>query len=210
MGGTWMIVVVEGPSAAGKTTWITAHRQGAALIGEARAGSAPSRGGDPAAAAAHWAKVSAARWSAACQAEQQAKIVLCDTDPFKLHYVWCLWQTGNATAGQWRAEMNASSQLFAARRLGIADLILVSIPEPAVLAARRSADTTRRRRNFDLHAQLADPLRDWYRAVSALDPDRVRWELPAAGISGLASLQPRDPRTGTAIFDALIDQLPAR
>jgi hypothetical protein len=146
----------------------------------------------------------------ACQAEQQAGIALCDGDPFKLNYVWCLWQTGNATAGRWRAEMNASRQMFAAQRLGIADLILVSIPEPAVLAARRHADTTRRRRNFDLHVQLAAPLRDWYRAVSALDPNRVRWELPATGIPGLATLRPRDPRTGTAIFDALMDQLPAR
>ena len=205
-----MIVVVEGPSAAGKTTWITTHRQGAALIGETRPGPAPDRGRDPAAAAAHWAKAGAARWSAACQAEQQGEIAVCDTDPFKLHYVWCLWRTGNATAGQWRAEMNASRQLFAALRLGIADLILVSIPSPAVLAARRAADATRRRRNFGLHAKLADPLRDWYRAVSALDPDRVRWELPAAGVSGLATLQPRRPRTGTAIFDALMDQLPAR
>jgi hypothetical protein len=201
---------VEGPSATGKTTWVTAHRHGAALIGEARPGPAPSRHRDPAAAAAHWAELNAARWAAACQAEQQAGIALCDTDPFKLHYVWCLWQTGNATAGQWRAEMSATRQLFAARRLGVADLILVSIPEPATLAARRHADATRRRRNFDLHAQLADPLRDWYRAVSALDPDRVRWELPATGIPGLGTLQPRNPRTGTAIFDALMDQLPAR
>jgi hypothetical protein len=202
-----MIVVVEGPSAAGKTTWIAAHHQGAAVIGEARPGPAPDRRSDP--AAAHWAKVSAARWAAACQAEQAAPIALCDTDPFKLHYVWCLWQAGHATAGQWRAERNASRQLFAARRLGIADLILVSIPEPATLAARRHADTTRRRRNFDLHAQLVGPLRDWYHAVSALDPDRVRWELPATGLPGLGTLQPRNPRTGKAIFDALIKQLPA-
>jgi hypothetical protein len=205
-----MIVVVEGPSAAGKTTWITAHRHGSALIGEARAGPAPSRGSDPAAAAAHWAQVNAARWGAACQAEQQAGIAVCDTDPFKLHYVWCLWQTGNATAGQWRAEMNANRQLFASQRLGIADLILVCIPEPAVLAARQHADSTRRRRNFDLHAQLAAPLRDWYRAISTLDPDRVRWELPATGIPDLSTLRPRNPRTGTVIFDALLEQLPAR
>jgi hypothetical protein len=205
-----VIVVVEGPSASGKTTWIAAHRQGATVIGEARPGPAPSRHRDPAAAAAHWAKVSAARWAAACQAEQQAGIAMCDTDPFKLHYAWCLWQTGNATAGQWRAEMNASRQLFAAQRLGIADLILVRIPDPATLAARRHADTTRRRRHFDLHAQLADPLRDWYLAVSALDPNRVRWDLPAAGIPDLSTLRPRNPCTGTPTFDALIDQLPAR
>jgi hypothetical protein len=80
-----MIVVVEGPSAAGKTSWITADRHGAVLIAEAQPGPVPRRGSDPAAAAAHWAKVNAARWAAACQAEQQAGIVVCDTDPFKLH-----------------------------------------------------------------------------------------------------------------------------
>jgi hypothetical protein len=137
-----MIIVVEGPSAAGKTTWITAHRHGAALVGEARPGPAPSRGSDPAAAAVHWAQVNATRWGAAYQAERQAGIAVCDTDPFKLHYVWCLWQTGNATAEQWRAEMSANRQLFASQRLGIADLIPVSMPRPAVLAARRHADST--------------------------------------------------------------------
>ena len=57
---------------------------------------------------------------------------------------------------------------------------------------------------------LADPLRDWHRAVSAFDPDRIRWELPVAGVPGLAALRSRRPRSGTAIFDALMDQLPAR
>jgi hypothetical protein len=85
---------------------------------------------------------------------------VCDTDPFKLHYTWCLWQTGHASARQWRAERDATRQLFADHRLGIADLILVTIPDPAVLAARRRADTTRARHNFELHAQLAGPLRD--------------------------------------------------
>ena len=204
-----MIVVVEGPSASGKTTWVNVHGHVAALIGEARP--APSLSGrDPAAVAAHWAEVSAARWAAACEGEERAGIALCDTDPFKLHYAWCLWQTGHATAGQWHAEMNASRELFGGQRLGIADLILVSIPEAATLAARRRADTTRRRRNFDLHVQLGAPLRDWYGAVSALDPSRVRWELPADGIPCLGSLEPRNPRTGTAIFDAMLEQLPAR
>jgi hypothetical protein len=53
-------------------------------------------------------------------------------------------------------------------------------------------------------------LRAWYQAVSALNPDRVRWDLPAAGIPGHATLQRRNPRTGTALFDALMDELPAR
>jgi len=108
--------------------------------------------------------------------------MICDTDPLKLHYVWSLWRTGHASHRQWRAELNETRQLFTKQRLGIADLILIQIPGPAVLAARRQADRTRRRRNFDLHIQLADLLRDWYHAVEQLDPPRVRWELPATGI----------------------------
>jgi len=104
--------------------------------------------------------------------------MICDTDPLKLHYVWSLWRTGHASHRQWRAELNETRQLFTKQRLGIADLILIQIPGPAVLAARRQADRTRRRRNFDLHIQLADLLRDWYHAVEQLDPPRVRWELP--------------------------------
>ena len=204
-----MIIVVEGPSAAGKSTWIAAHCRPATVIGETPGGSAPDRAIDPAGAAAHWAAISAARWHAAGQAEQQTGLAVCDTDPFKLHYVWSLWRTGHASRRQWRAELTATRQLFAQHRLGIADLILIEIPDPATLAARRRADLTRRRRNFGLHAQLAGPLRDWYHAVEQLDPRRVRWELPATGISGITS-GPRRDRTGPDAFDALIGHLPAR
>jgi hypothetical protein len=204
-----VIIVVEGPSAAGKSTWITTHCQPATVIAEARGAAAPDRAVDPDAAAAHWAAVSAGRWHAALQAERRGGLAVCDTDPLKLHYVWSLWRTGHASRRQWRAELTATRLLFARHRLGIADLILVTIPDPAVLAARRRADLSRRRRNFDLHVQLAGPLRDWYHAVEQLDPPRVRWELPAAGIPGPA-LGPRRHRTGTEALEALISQLPAR
>jgi hypothetical protein len=204
-----VIIVVEGPSAAGKSTWIAAHCQPATVIGEAPSGPAPDRTLDPDGAAAHWATISAARWHAARQAEQHTGTAVCDTDPLKLHYVWSLWQTGHTGRRQWHAELTATRQLFAQHRLGIADLILVEIPDPATLAARRRADPTRRRRNFDLHAQLAGPLHDWYHAVEQLDPSRVRWELPRTGIP-VTALRPRHDRTGTDAFDTLISQLPAR
>jgi hypothetical protein len=204
-----VIIVVEGPSAAGKSTWIAAHCQPATVIGEAPAGPAPDRSTDPDGAAAHWAGISAARWRAATDAEQHTGLAVCDTDPVKLHYVWSLWRTGHASRRQWQAELTATRRLFAQHRLGFADLILIEIPDPATLAARRRADPTRRRRNFDLHAKLADPLREWYHAVAQLDPARVRWELPATGIPAIAP-GPRPVRTGTDTFDAFISQLPAR
>ena len=204
-----MIVVVEGPSAAGKSTWVAAHCHPATVVAETPSGPAPDRTLDPDGAAAHWASTSATRWHAAEQAERHTGTAVCDTDPFKLHYVWCLWRTGHATHRQWQAELTATRQLFAQHRLGIADLILIEIPDPATLAARRQADHTRRRRNFDLHAQLADPLRDWYHAVGQLDPTRVCWELPATGIPSIIT-RPAPDRTGTDVFDTLISLLPAR
>ncbi|HEY2550394.1 MAG TPA: hypothetical protein VGI64_07435 [Streptosporangiaceae bacterium] len=204
-----MIIVVEGPSAAGKTTWLAAHCRPATVIGGAAGGGAPDRALDPEGAARHWAGSNAARWQAACSAERRTGTAVCDTDPLKLHYVWSLWQAGHATRRQWQAELTATRQLFAEHRLGIADLILVETADPATLAARRRADPTRRRRNFGLHVQLAGPLRDWYQAVELLDPDRVRWELPATGLPG-SDLGPRRPRTGTDTFDALLSKLPAR
>lgn len=205
-----MIIVVEGPSAAGKTTWLTAHSPPAAVISETPRGPAPDRTLDPDGAATHWAMLSAARWRAARQAEQATGIAVCDTDPLKLHYIWSLWRTGHVSIRQWHAELTATRQMFARHALGIADLILVEIPGRATLAARRQADTTRRRRNFGLHLQLAGPLRDWYQAVERLDPPRVRWELPRTGLPDTTTLGPRDNSTGPDALDALIEQLPAR
>jgi hypothetical protein len=204
-----MIIVVEGPSAAGKSTWVAAHCEPATIVSEATSGPAPDRAIDPDGAAAHWAMISAARWHAASRAERQTGTAVCDSDPFKLHYVWSLWQTGHTGRRQWHAELSATRQLFAQHRLGIADLILIEIPDRATLAARRQEDPTRRRRNFGLHAQLAGPLRDWYHAVEQLDPARVRWELPATGIPHI-TLSQRPDRTGTDAFDALISGLSAR
>ena len=100
--------------------------------------------------------------------------------------------------------------MFAADRLGVADVILVTIPEPAVLSQRKAGDSTCTRRNFELHRQLAEPLREWYHAVSQLGPSRVHWSLPLSGIHGLTALGNRSPRTGTEIYEELLSLLPQR
>jgi hypothetical protein len=136
--------------------------------------------------------------------------VLCDTDPFKLHYAWSLWRAGHASASEWRAAREANRRMFAAGRLGMADVILVSIPELEVLTRHRSSDSSRARRNFELHGQLGEALREWYQAVSQLDPPRVRWSFPDAGIRGLAALGARTPRSGAEVYESLISLLPQR
>ncbi len=208
-----MIIVVEGPSAAGKTTWVAGHREHAAVIeeyaGRANAGD-PASLADPIEAASYWALVNANRWASAIDAERRGEIVLCDSDPFKLSFTWSLWRAGLAAASEWRAARDASRRMFAARRLGIADLFLVSIPDQDTLTRHKDADKTRKRRNFGVNSQLGEPLREWYHAVSQLDATRVHWSFPATGLHDLVRQGPRKPRTGPEIFDHLIDLLPNR
>ena len=86
-----MIVVIEGISAAGKTTWCRAHWP--AFVREAPPpAEAPDRASTPAAAARYWAERNAQRWRAAQAREAIDGIAVCDSDPFKLHYVWSLWR----------------------------------------------------------------------------------------------------------------------
>jgi len=152
-----LIVVIEGPSAAGKTSWIAAHSEDALVVAE-YAGPAQVDA-DEIDTANYWAEANAVRWATAIQAEPCTQIVLCDTDPFKLHYTWSLWRLGHASTREWNLARDANRRMFTAGRLGIADVVLVSIPDSDALARRRASDSNRTRRNFELHKQLSEPLR---------------------------------------------------
>lgn len=205
-----MIVVVEGPSAAGKTTWTKRHCDPAVIVAEtnaAEAAAAPDQREHPRAAAEFWARLNSARWEQARRIEEAHGVAVCDSDPFKLHYPWTLWRTGHANRSDWTTALQASRPAFDTGRLGLADLMLVTIPDRDALIRRRDGDESRRRRNFDLHVQLAAALAEWYRAIEQLDPVRVIWHLPPEGLPG--KLPPREPRSGIQLLDALLARLPA-
>ena len=170
-------------------------------------GHTPDRREDPRAAAQFWAALNAARWQQARSIEKEFGLAICDTDPFKLHYIWSLWRTGHASHDQWRAELADNRKIFAAGRVGLADLILVTVPDRSTLTKRRQTDRSRKRRNFDLHLKLAAPLEQWYRAVEQLDPTRVMWQLPSTGVP--APMARREPHTGPQLLNALLAHLPA-
>lgn len=205
-----MIVVAEGPSAAGKTTWTARHCDPAVIIAEttaAQAAAGPDQREYPREAAGFWAQLNSARWEQARRIEQSYGVAVCDSDPFKLHYPWTLWRTGHAHRNTWTLALEASRPFFDAGRLGLADLILVAIPDRDTLIRRRDGDGSRERRNFDLHVQLAAALTEWYRAIEQLDPARVIWRLPPEGLPD--KLPPREPRSGRNVLDDLLARLPA-
>lgn len=197
-----MIVVVEGPTAAGKTSWCRRH------VGRFVAASVPT-GAEPAdgqALARHVARAGMRRWAEAAEFERADGIAFCDTDPLRLYHSWGMAALGLAPRAQFDRELAVTRVAVRTGRLGLADAVLVGLPDLATLRARRDDDHTRRRRNFATHVQLREPLRQWYATLDRLDPGRVIWELPAAGVPKLP--EPRADRTCPDLLDALVDALP--
>jgi hypothetical protein len=197
-----MIIVLEGPTAAGKTTWGVRHA-GAVLVPETGAGREPPDGVQ--AAARFWAEGGAQRWKHASEIESRAGVAVCDTDPLKLHYSWSLCRIGVGNANDFRQQAAAYREMIATSQLGFADRYFVEIPDLKTLETRRTIDLSRRRRNFELHARLGTPLREWYTAIEELRPGSVTWRFPQGGIEGLTAVA--RPRHELEAFDALVEHM---
>ena len=201
-----MIVVVEGPSGAGKTTWCRTHG-GKYALGESPPDPATVPP-EPQAAAKFWVERNVARWQEVLDREARGGLVVVDTDPFKLHYVWSLWRTGQATELEWTLQRDAAGEAFAAGRYALADIFLVADVDADTLRMRRTADPTRTRRNFEVHVKLRDTTLAWYRAIDRLEPGRVVFGLPAAGLTpDLLAKGKRPRRSGSELFDELMKEL---
>ena len=201
-----MIIVVEGPSGAGKTTWSRAHGGRFALLEALPDHSTVPQ--EPEAAARFWVERNVARWQEVLRREQRDGLVVVDVDPFKLHYVWTLWRTGQVPEAEWDLQREASRKAFSAGEYALADLYLVSDIDEATLRARRDADTTRTRGGFERHVRLRDSLLRWYRAIDELEPGRVRFGLPDSGLTpNLLALGTRRLRSGADLFERLLARL---
>jgi hypothetical protein len=201
-----VIVAVEGPSAAGKTTWC--QGQPFPVVDEYVPTGAEPDGGDKDRQAAYWVGVNSGRWQHAVALEKQHRIVLCDSDPMKLHYSWCLARIGAAPWSRFEYELRYVRDALATARLGFTDIVLVSIPPAHVLRAHKAADVTRQRRSFELHARLGEPLREWYSAVERAEPGRVVWSWPTDAVPITLGERPR--RCDPELLDRVIEYLPQR
>ena len=198
-----MIVVVEGPSGAGKTTWCRTHGGAYALLeSPPDHATVPT---EPEASARFWVERNVDRWKNVLERERRDGLVVVDVDPFKLHYVWTLWHSGQVSEREWDLQRETSRAAFSAGEYALADIYLVSDVAETTLRDRRDADTTRRRGNFERHVLLRDALLQWYRAIDELEPGRVRFGLPEAGLTPeMLALGPRRVRSGAELFDRLL------
>jgi hypothetical protein len=203
-----VIIVVEGPSGAGKTTWCRTHAGANALLE-----SLPDHAtvpAEPQAAARFWVERNVARWTEVLAREARDGLVVVDTDPFKLHFVWTLLQTGQVSEVEWTMQREAARDAFASGRYALADVFLVSDVDVDTLRARREGDPSRTRSNFERHVRLRDTLLRWYGAIDRLEPGRVIFGLPADGIAPeLIAKGKRATRSGPELFDHLMRELAA-
>ncbi|MCM2443326.1 hypothetical protein HGO34_26855 [Agrobacterium vitis] len=174
-----VIIVVEGISAAGKTTWCRRHAP-ERLVPETFPGDRHRQPSEGQQAAQYWTNWNAKRWGDAVEIEKSEGQAVCDTDPLKLHFLWSLWQIGEASETQWQLQLASTEQAIADRKLGFADLYLVKIIDPDVARQQRDGDTTRSRDRFDLHVRLQPTLIRWYQALETALGGRVAWSLPEA------------------------------
>jgi len=212
-----VIIVVEGTSAAGKTTWCRQFAtsqvlcEGQPTPDPAPEGASDPNPGNPSAAAEYWVGVNARRWTTARDLSERLGWVVCDTDPFKLHWTWSLWVAGLASSEYWEASRHLFRSAFADGRLGLPDLVLFADLDPETLRRQKAGDPTRTRSRHDLHIRISAALKRWYLAMAALDPARVVFRLPANGLEiGHLQLGPRPQRSGAPLFDRLMAELDAR
>lgn len=201
-----MILVVEGISACGKTTWSTRHGGQQVIAEHGRFANVPDRRQDPFATAAFWAERNVERWQQALAMERHSSWALCDSDPLKLHYIWSLWQIGEASEKDWKIELDATRTTIAQGRIGFADRYCVGRIEPQLARERAKADLTRRRSGFELHVRLQPALLAWYSALEKVLPGRVQFGLPGA----MPAVETLAQRYSLTAFDQMIALLPAK
>jgi hypothetical protein len=173
-----MIVVVEGISASGKSTWCARHCAGHVVPESDRLNQSAQIVATPAAAASFWGDRNALRWASALAMEKASGSAVCDTDPLKLHYSWGLWQIGEASEDRFRHECATTREAILDRRLGFADAYVIGVVDPNTARRRRDSDATRRRSNFELHLRLQPSLITWYGVLASLLPCQFTFSFP--------------------------------
>ncbi len=208
-----MIVVVEGISAAGKTTYARQFGDGRWVPEIPVQGELPGADASLDDHARFWAEHNVRKFQMALAIEQEHGFTICDTDPMKIHFSWCMERAGFHWPDKFANAQGFVREAIAKGRLGFADLYLVKQIEPAVARAQKEGDPTRRRGNFEQHLALQPHLIEWFTILSDVLPGRVRWEFP--DLDGLLSeLKGKAPeenprRFDVSVFDALIERLPS-
>lgn len=185
-----MIVAIEGPSAAGKTTWCRAHATHAWVEEAPYHIAAPDLYADPSDVGRFWVNHNCANWQRALEIEREHGIAVCDGDPLHVYFSWSLWKSGALDRTLFDVERELYGNAFQRRQMGFVDCVLwLEAPEDE-LRRRAQGDTVRKRKRHEIYLALAPWMKRWFGARERLLPGSVRrlnsdfrWEDLAGGAS---------------------------
>ena len=207
-----MIIVLEGISAAGKTTFARQFGEAHHVPEFPEEGTVPGMDDPAEVHAEYWIEHNIRRFQAALTAEREHGFAICDTEPFKSHFDWCMARAGFKSFDIFNAATPLARAAIAERRIGFGDRYYVKRIAPDVARAQKEADPTRTRRRFDMHLALQPHLMDWYETFSVALPGRVEFAFPDkdALLAELNSKAPEENprRFDVSVFDALLATLP--
>jgi len=198
-----MIVAIEGPSAAGKTTWCRSH------VGGNYVEETPEDIGDPAqiysdpiGAAKFWVEYEVKRWNLALAIEKERGVAICDTDPLRLYHSWSLWQSGVISSKLFEEEVELYRCAMRQQRVGFADIVILADAPLQELRRRAQADSSRRRHSHELFMLLLPWTQAWW---------RIREQVLTGGVRAAAETvlenRPVSPhRYDARAFDLMVEK----
>ena len=168
-----MIIAIEGPSAAGKTTWCHTHCPHGWVEEAPYHIAAPDLYADPDDVARFWVQHNSGSWQRALELEREHGVAVCDGDPFHLYFSWALWKAGALDARLFEIESNLYRPAFEKKQMGFVDHVLwLEVPIDD-LRLRARADTTRRRKRHETYLSLLPWMKKWFDARESILPGTV-------------------------------------
>jgi hypothetical protein len=200
-----MIVVMEGPSAAGKTTWCRANCPDLLAENASENSDAPDLYGDPQEVALFWVEFNAKQWQAALQIEKEKGIAVCDGDPLHLYFSWSLWKARALASNLFDAELPLYRQAIAHGRIGFAGLVLWREAPLEELRRRARSDSTRRRRRHELYLSMNPGMKAWFAIREQVLPGSVREWSEQFRIEDARQAKASPHRYDVTAFDRVIE-----
>jgi len=171
-----MIMVVEGPSAVGKTTLLGQLPLSRVISEDWAALGFPAEQWpdlDTPAGQMFGVTASSHRWKLLCDVENQFGTAYADTDPLKLYYNFALALHGSRSRAQLWTTFEYCRHALETEQLGFADTVLFLRASPVTLWSRKQQDATRQRRRFELHVELIDGFALYYALLEQIRPGTV-------------------------------------
>jgi hypothetical protein len=201
-----MIVAIEGPSAAGKTTWCRSHFPDRHVPEIPENIAAPDLFADPAEVGHFWVNHATANWQKALALEREHGIAVCDGDPFHLYYSWALWKTGTLARGLFGIESELYRTALQNQQIGFVDHVLwLDVPEEE-LRRRAMADRTRRRKRHEMYLAIVPWMKEWFEARESFTRGTVRELRDDLRVAELRPL-PESSRYDARTLDHMFAQL---